>query len=183
MCLSYLGADPRSATPQIFTKQQRICFSRFGILSLLITDGFFLCVSHLYFLDSGVGPCLCGFRQSPSRPSSANPRILYSRRSANICWGRKAGWGEGEKKEGRKTPTATQWVGDQCQNQRCRALATTSKLFSRCFKPMRCLVTFGFLSSCWPHLSTKPPPNKIKHHLLLLLIFLSLSTDIFGNTC
>ena len=71
--LVILGLDPRSATPQIFTKQQRICFSRFGILSLLITDGFFLCFVICTF-GLGVGPCLCGFLQSlPLRPPQPTP--------------------------------------------------------------------------------------------------------------
>lgn len=66
---------PHSATQQIFTKQQRICFSRFGVLSLLITAEFFLC-----FVICALSWTLSftAFYKPPSLPSPARPSTVQA---------------------------------------------------------------------------------------------------------
>lgn len=60
--------------------------------------------------------------------------------------------------------------------------ATTPKLLSRNFRlcDASCYLWFSFPR--WPHLSPKPPPNKIKHRLLLPYLPQSLRR-YFRNPC
>lgn len=64
-------------------------------------------VSSSVLLDSELDLVFAVFDNHSLSPFLSQPQdSVYSRRSANICWGRGGVGGEGEKKEGRKTPTS-----------------------------------------------------------------------------